>query len=300
MANGARRHRLALAASIALAASVLAACSSGGNPPHAAKTHANSVQQIIAAPKNLVSAAQPQPNGTMWTLAGNQRVMTLVDFSLSGGAQHVIGARPVSSSAQSVAESLSGVLGVALGTQDSGALELVNGNTGTVTHTIPLGAPARQVVVGSDGTTFYVLNGNSHSASVTVVNSAKDVLMGTVPMPLNTVSIVPDIQQSMIYALQPNGTVSQIEVAGGKIESTFSTGGFGRSLALSPDGSTLYVLKGEENAENIAVVDTATQSITKVLPAAANARQILVSANGSQLYQMVGTAGYGNIQVSSS
>jgi len=45
------------------------------------------------------------------------------------------------------------------------------------------------------------------------------------------------------------------------------------------------------------VVDLATESVRKVLPAPGNCLQVLVSANGNQLYQVVGSASYGNIQV---
>ena len=79
--------------------------------------------------------------------------------------------------------------------------------------------------------------------------------------------------------------------------SSFRTGDGARSIALSPDGNTLYVLKGPAAAPNVAVVDVATQSVQRVMPAPANCLQILVSANGGELYQMVGTPGYGNIQV---
>ena len=102
------------------------------------------------------------------------------------------------------------------GTRGTGALELFNGNTGDVAKTVPLGAPARDVVVGSDGATFYVLNGTSRSASVTVVDSENGAVQGTVPVPLNTVSIAPDAEGSSLYILQPDGQVSQIAVAGGK------------------------------------------------------------------------------------
>jgi DNA-binding beta-propeller fold protein YncE len=196
-----------------------------------------------------------------------------------------------------VAESLTGVLGLALGTSKAGALELLNGNTAAVTRTVPLGAPAREVVVGSDGVTFYVLNGTATSASVTIVNSANGRVQGTVPVPLDTVSFVPDVQQTTLYALQPRGRVSQIAVAGGKIMASFPVGNSGHSLALSPDGSTLYVLKNGSAPTNVAVVDLATQSVRKVLPAPSNCLQVLVSPSGNQLYQVVGTAGYGNIQV---
>jgi DNA-binding beta-propeller fold protein YncE len=289
------RRPMALAASGALTVCALAACSSGGTPP-AAPTQSTGPERILAAPKNLRSAAEPQPNGTIWTLAGDTATRALFEFNLTGG-QRPIGATPVSDTAQSIAESLTGVIGVALGAKRTGALELLNGSTGTVARTVPIGAPARQVVVGSDGSTFYVLNGTSASASVTIVNSQNGHIIGTVPVPLDTVSIVPDLQEATIYALQPSGVISQIAVAGGRVMTNFNTGDAARSIALSPDGGTLYVLKGPVAAPNVAVVDVATESVSRVLPAPANCLQILVSPSGSELYQMVGTPGYGNIQV---
>jgi DNA-binding beta-propeller fold protein YncE len=196
-----------------------------------------------------------------------------------------------------VTESLTGVLGVALGGRGTGALELLDGSTATVVRTVALGAPAREVVVGSDGGTFYVLNGTAAASSVTIVDSQDGRVKGTVPVPLDTVSIVPDVQETAIYALQPNGHVSQVAAAGGRIITNFPIGASGHSLALSPDGSTLFALKGATDATNVAVVDLATESVRKVLPAPSNCLQVLVSANGNQLYQVAGTAGYGNIQV---
>jgi DNA-binding beta-propeller fold protein YncE len=294
MFSTSRRHQLR-AVGGALIVCALAACSSGGTLP-ATSTSPASPERIVAAPKNLRSAAEPQPNGTIWTLAGDDRTRTLVEFSLSGG-QLPVGTSPVSNAAQSIAESLSGVIGVALAHGRAGALELLNGSTATIVKTITIGGPARQVVVGSDGSTFYVLNGTSAATSVTIVNSQNGRTLGTVPVPLDTVSVAPDLREATIYALQPNGLVDQVAVAGGRMVSSFRTGDSARSVTLSPDGGTLYVLKGPTTAPNIAVVDVATQSVRRVLPAPANCLQILVSPSGSELYQMVGTPAYGNIQV---
>jgi hypothetical protein len=288
---------------VTLTAATLAACSGGrGAPqpqpqPQQARA-ASKPQQIFPAPKNLLAAAEPQPNGTLWALAGDSASKGLYDINLANGG--VVGSISVSNAARSVTESLSGVVGLALGTGGTGgtgALELFNGNTGDVAKTVPLGAPARDVVVGSDGATFYVLNGTSRSASVTVVDSANGAVQGTVPVPLNTVAIAPDAEGSGLYVLQPNGQVSQIAVAGGKIMSSFPVGSAARSLTLSPDGGTLYVLKDADPGTNVAEVDLATESVGKVLPAPAHCLQILVSADGSELYQLVGTPTYGNIQV---
>ena len=281
---------------VTLTAATLAACSGGRGAPQPQQTRAaGKPRQIFPAPKNLLAAAEPQPNGTLWALAGDSASKGLYDINLANGG--VVGSISVSNAARSVTESLSGVVGLALGTGGTGALELFNGNTGDVAKTVPLGAPARDVVVGSDGATFYVLNGTSRSASVTVVDSENGAVQGTVPVPLNTVSIAPDAEGSGLYVLQPNGQVSQIAVAGGKIMSSFPVGSAARSLTLSPDGGTLYVLKDAGPGTNVAEVDLATESVGKVLPAPAHCLQILVSADGSELYQLVGTPTYGNIQV---
>ena len=283
----------------AFAAVVVAACSSAAPIPRVTATPSGGKpQQVFAAPANLMAAAQPQPNGTLWVLAGDAASKGLFDINLATGSG--IGSISVSNAAQSVTESLDGVVGLALGMGRAGALELLNGNTGKVIRTIPLGAPARDVIVGSDGATFYVLNGTSRAASVTVVNSRNGTVQGTVPVPPDTVSIAPDAAGVGVYALEPDGTISQIAIAGGKIMSTFPVGSPARSIALSPDGSTLYVLKDAGAAANVAVVNVATQSVKQVLPAPANCLQVLVSADGSQLYQLVGTRSYGNIQVSAS
>ena len=272
----------------------LAACSAGNAVAPAASTAAHP-QRILAAPRSVLAAGQPEPDGAIWMLAGSTASRGLFKFSLSSG--HSLGSISVSNAAQSVTESLMGVIGLAMGTSNAGALELLNGRSGAVIRTVPLGAPARRVVVGTDGGTFYVLNGSATSSSVTIVNSADGRVQGTVPVPLDTVSIVPDVEETTLYALQPSGRVSQIAMAGGKIITSFPIGDSGRSLALSPDGSTLYVLKNGFASTNVAVVDLATERVRKVLPAASNCLQVLVSPSGNQLYQVVGTAAYGTIQV---
>ena len=121
--------------------------------------------------------------------------------------------------------------------------------------------------MGSDGTTFYVLTGWPGSASVTVLNSQTGKVAGTVPVPADTVSVVPDIPQTPLYVLERTGLVSQVSIASGQIIEHVLVGKDGESPALSPDGSTLYVLKGTSQLSNIAVVDTGTQSVRRVLPA---------------------------------
>jgi DNA-binding beta-propeller fold protein YncE len=294
MAGPTRHMRAGIALMSATLA--LAACTHGGTNAGSGNSATVKIvpERIVPAPKSLMAAAEPQPNGIMWALAGQSSAGL---FEVDSSSGHVAGSVSVSEAARSLAESSAGVLGLALGTNRSGALELLDGRTAKVIRTVELPAPARQVVVGSDGTTFYVLTAWTASASVTIVNSGNGQIHGSVPVPADTVSIAPDVQQATLYALQENGLVNEIGVSGGKIATKFKVGGEGKSIALSPDGSTLYVLKGTPEAPNVAVVNVSTESIRRVLPTPSHCLQLLISASGNQLYEVVGAPGYGNIQV---
>jgi hypothetical protein len=277
------------------AALALTACSAA-SPAKEKASVSKLPQRILRAPGSLVSVAEPQANGTIWMLAGKSSMGLFEMDSSSGGMK---GSVSVSGAARSVAESSAGVIGLALAARHSGALELLS-PAGKLVKTVALPAPARQVVVGSDGTTFYVLTGTATTASVTIVGSRGGRIEGSVPMPSDAVSVVPDIAQTTLYALERNGLVDQINITGGKVVAKFRVGGqgdTGQSIALSPDGNTLYVLKSDGATSNIADVNTSTEAVRKVLPAPSQCVQVLVSTSGGQLYEVVGTATYGNIQV---
>ena len=296
MASAARRTTAVIG--LTAAALALGACS--GNKPSAKADGAAAVsmvpQRILRAPGSLVSATPPQANGVMWMLAGKSS-MGLFEMDSSTG--RLTGSVSVSDAARSVAETTTGIIGVALGTSRTGALELFS-STGKPLRTVPLPAPARQVVVGSDGTTFYVLSGTATTSSVTIVGSRGGRILGSVPMPSDAVAVVPDVPQTDMYALERNGLVDEIDVTGGKVVAKFkagSKGDTGQSITLSPDGNTLYVLKNAGAVSNIAEVDTRTEAVRKFLPAPSHCVEVLVSSGGGQLYEPVGTAKYGNIQV---
>lgn len=280
---------------VTVAALGLAACSDNSKA-HGAAAVSMLPQHILHAPKSMLSTTEPQANGGMWALTGPSSAGL---FEISSVTGKVKASFSVSDTARSVAESATGTLALALGSDHTGALELVNSQTRKTITTVPLPAPARQVVVGSDGTTFYVLTGWATTASVTIVGGRSGRVEGTVPMPSDAVSIAPDIQQATIYALERDGLVDQIGLAKGRIQAKFKVGDgdTGQSIALSPDGNTLYVLKELGGISNIAVVDAATEAVKKVLPAPSNCVELLVSPGGGQLYEVVGTPRYGNIQI---
>ncbi len=284
----------ATSAALLVAALGLAACSGAktGADGKAAAPVKVLPERIIGAPRSLLAASGPGTDGTMWAVAGSASV-GLYRFDSASGKE--TGSVSVTASARSVAETSSGMLAVALGTSRSGALDLLRAHAQKAWKTVSLPAPAVQVVAA--GTDFYALSAWPSSASVTEVSAHTGKITGTVPAPKDSVSLTADPQHGLIYVLQRNGLVDDISLHGGSIQSSFSVGDPGESIAVSPDGTRLYVLKGTSDVSNIAVVNTATGGILKVLPAPSHCVQLIVSATGHQLYEVVGSPAYGNIQV---
>jgi len=249
---------------------------------------------MVPAPAGLESATAPASNGVLWSLAGVGRVRTLQAIDLATHSDEGIVAAPASATA--IAETVTGLLGVGLGTATTGALQIRNGTTGALVATVAVGAPVRGVAVGDDGVSFYVLDGSATSTSVSVIDASTDKVEGTVPVPLASAAALPNPSQTALWVLQPNGLVDEVALAGGKLTTQFSIGHSGRALALSPGGSTLYVLKGRGSARNVAVVELATESVERVLPAPAGCVGIVLAPSGATLYDLVGTPTVGNIQ----
>src|SRR6202035_286145 len=126
------------AAMAVLAVIALSACSASPTTSATGTSAGMRPESIVPAPKSILSAAQPESNGTMWALAGSAASRGLFEFNLPGG--QVVGRVPVSNAAQAVAQSLTGTIGLALATRNTGALELLDGSTAKVIQTVPLAA----------------------------------------------------------------------------------------------------------------------------------------------------------------
>jgi hypothetical protein len=249
----------------------------------------------FAGPNGLHAGGQPQPNGYMWLLAQTHGVANLQQLNLT--TDKIDQVIPVSLNANSVSQSPSGVVGVGLGSATTGALELRNGSSGILIATVPSGAPVKDVFAGADGSTFYVLNGNSTSNSVTLVNSQTDHPSTSVPVPLDTIAIAVDPSGQTLLALGSDGTMNVITIGSGAIASGFRVGTNPVRLSVSSIGSIVYVLSTATPVASVAAIDVATERQTKVLPAPSNTVDIQVSSDGRSLYDIVGTASYGNVQV---
>jgi YVTN family beta-propeller protein len=297
--RGWQRGSRALPVYLLLAAIAPTACGgSGGGASHRrppGSTQAGPVIRAIAAPAAVHSGTSPQPNGTLWVLAGTARVRTINELDLP--ARHEHQAVGVSRDARAIAQSSTGTLALGLGTSRTGAVELLSASTGAVNGTIAVGAPVISLAFGDDGVTLYVLDGTSSSRSVTVINTSTDKVTASIGMPSDAHAIVPAPNQKAIWSVQASGVVQETSLANDKPIESFSTGDPGIAIATSPGGGILYVMKGMGAVVNVAVISVQTERVTRILPSPSHSVALATSLNGSQLYEFVGTPAFGNVQV---
>jgi len=250
---------------------------------------------VVPGPAGLFSSGPPQPNGMVWVLAGTTKDRTINEVNLSSKTQRqVVG---VSSDATTVTQSSTGLIALGLATKRTGAVELLSGSTGTVNATIPVSDPVLGLAFGDDGTTLYVLEGVAHVRALAIVDTLNHRLERTIGLPSDAVGIVPTPDQKAIWSVQRSGVVQKTSLTSGKPITAFPTNSPGIAVALSPNGGTLYVLKGTRATANIAVLSTATEVQKEALPAATNSVGLGISLDGSELYDPAGAATYGNIQI---
>ena len=207
-------------------------------------------QRIIPAPRALLAATGPEADGTLWAVAGSSSVGL---FKLSSASGMQTASMSVSAAARSVAQNPAGVVAIALGSQTSGALELLR-NGGTRKKMIPLPAPARQVVSASSGTSFYVLTEWPDSASISTVSPAGRRL-DTIPAPAGSVSIAADPRQQLIYVVQHNGVVDVIGLGHGAHRVQLHSGR-GRAVRRGQSGRLPALrAEGHSGGSNIAVIE---------------------------------------------
>ena len=278
-----------------LAATLLSACTSSGAPTAERHSSRTTPSKIVPAPAGLIAGTAPQLNGDLWVLASAAGVKTLHQLDLTTGKFGP--AIPAEGSATSLAQSSSTLLALGLATSDTGAVQFLTGSTATPVSTVALGAPVHMITAGPDGSTFFALNGTAASTSVSAVSSITNTVKATLPVPLDTISIAVDPDQQRIFALEADGNLVIVSVLG-QVLSRFFVGNNPKTLALSGDGATMYVLKGAKGeGDNVGVFNVSLESQTRVLPAPANTIDIAVSSDGATLYAFVGTSTVGNVQL---
>ncbi len=284
--------------SVAMAyVTTLSGCGSNvhsSNPPVVVQSSGH-IARIYPTARGTEMASAPAANGVMWVLAGTSHAQALYPLELT--ARTVEKGIPLNASTNAVGRLPAGPLFTAEGGSHP-QLVWRSPISGQRTGTLSLPGVAVSLAAGQGGRHVYALCLMAdHTESVVVIDTGnKPNISATWNVPSNTISLAPTPSARHLYTLSTNGQVNEWSLRTHQMTSQFSVGQSGRSLIINLAGTTLYALKGRHHIRNIAVVPLATESVSHVLAAPAYARQIVMPANGREIYVVVGNHAYGNIQ----
>jgi DNA-binding beta-propeller fold protein YncE len=213
-------------------------------------------------------------------------------YEVNVNTHKLVGAEQVSNKADSISMSANGGT-LAIGTTGGAypAEVWYNGKTGRYTSSARSPSPVYQVAVNAAGNSIIALRGTSAGASTSrqvfgVGTSNGLGLPYSLPVSAVALALQPTTKGTLV--LQPNGTVGHLAFLGGLYVNQFSTGGPAKSMVLSPDGSTLYVLRAESDistSDTIAEVNVAKGTVSKVLQVSQYCAGLSLSPDGSTLYE---------------
>jgi gliding motility-associated-like protein len=192
--------------------------------------------------------------------------------AVNGGTTNVVAtitATPVSLSYAYIANSISNDVSV------------INTATNTIVTTIPVGQYPTSLSVSPDGTRVYVTNQRSNSVSV--ISTASNTVLSTITIAgfsPNNVVVSPDGLRIYVVNLNSNN-VSVISTITNSLIATVGVGGYPVGIAISPNGSTVYVAN---SSNDISVIDATTNSLKTTIPVSNSPYGVAVSPDGTRVY----------------
>jgi YVTN family beta-propeller protein len=184
---------------------------------------------------------------------------------------------------------------------ENDSLSIVNTTSRTVSNEVHFFTPGGTVAQGEYPYDAVILSDNNGAARTAYVTSQRDDQVMVVDVKSGNFSAIPvgdqpnrlvlSRDQSKLYVLNGNSdTISVIDTAQQKVVRTLRLSRPGdpymglnaNAAGLSPDGNTLYVALGTENA--IAVVNLWTGEVEGRIPTGWYPTSVSVSSNGSMLY----------------
>lgn len=127
----------------------------------------------------------------------------------------------------------------------------------------------------------YVVNQSSNSVSV--INTATNTVVATVPVGSNpfAVAIAPD--GTMAYVTNNNdSTVSVINTATNTVVATVPVGGPPLGVAVTPNGAFAYV--ANTSANTVSVINTATNTVVATVSAGTDPNGVVITPSGAFAY----------------
>ncbi len=179
-----------------------------------------------------------------------------------------------------------------------GTVSIIDTATNTVIADVPAGINPVGIALGRSGQFAYVTDLNSaivspsDSGTISVIDTAARAVVATIQLDAEPAAIAITLDGRSAYVTHPGlGTAVSVIDTSTNAVSDFSAGWSPQSLAISPDGSRLYVTNSFHpdpgvDTDTVTVVDTGTQSVvaTIQLPAKSEPEGIAISPDGAHAY----------------
>ena len=145
----------------------------------------------------------------------------------------------------------------------SAFISVINGNTHTITATIPVGTFPTGIAFDPKNTDIYVAN--SASGTVSVINSTTNTVMYTIPVGLEPWSVSVDSATGNIYVTDiQNNQTSVINGTTNNVITTIPVGGYPVDGVYDPANGDIYIVNSGTNT--VSVINGLTNTITGTIP----------------------------------
>lgn len=176
--------------------------------------------------------------------------------------------------------------------QGSNDVSVIDTTTKTVLDTVDVGSLPIGVAITPDGSLVYVLNVSSNNISVidTASNTMIDIIV--VDTSPRGIAITPDGSSAYVTHFtffEPTpGTfinrVSVIDIATSIVNTVEISGFFSYLLAITPDGSSVYVANASPSSNNVSVIDTTTNTEITTIPVGSEPGAVAFTPDGTRAY----------------
>jgi YVTN family beta-propeller protein len=226
---------------------------------------------VLAA---TVGAARVDAQTKAYVAAG---AVTVFDTTTEG----VVASIPAGSAPARVAITPDGTRAY-VSNKNSDSVSVIDTATDTVVGTIPVGDSPAALAMAPNGQQLYVMV----AGAIQVIDPATDAVVAAIPVAgSGGVAFTPDGSRAYVAS----GAISVIDTTTQTVvQSFFADSGSASAVAISPDGSRAYVTTNGTNpfgaGAGVAVVDTATNTVTDTIALGVIPGLIALAPDGSRAY----------------